>query len=1221
LIINLAFFVTLVVIAFGGVLFLVSYGRGKFTDDGKDWIKAGLLGLLIILCSTLIIDTINPNLHTCKLGILSVINFGNSGGTPTLPPGGFVSYTEIPIGTLTEILLTRTQMCYDFDQEGNPIYHPVQTASGTSEGGGTGEESGANYIAPRDRANCLVLQIDGAQKKAQVISALSDAISKLMNTQCDCNLYGNCQSNPCILGNGLPVGTNELCTAGTCYPSGGACFVDPSTTTPDCCNPNSGVIDPNTGRGLSVKEVIEHGPITLSFDVNGQVTTCSTDPTTGCCTNIVGTETFAGLDEFRCPNPKYPDVPCFGLYVWAHTQIEDVNGMPTAVLTEEKWKQMNLYQQLVFFKENMDSYKQDIQNDVEMLDKARTTLAKCYLAIPYVDLVKTYEATDQKDKIVFTQKLKDEATGEPITDPKTNVPVDSSKYCAGFNYANSSCYKQCNDACPAAGSADNFRAVMEAYQDCSNPNSCLNIYNQRKCPFSSNPDQTFEQCISTCQTGCGTYDYQQAVVECANLCTTGDQDCLNKCQQGSCVDPCSQQYLPCSNEYKFCESQKLEKNSACILDPANTGKCLFGADQFKNCAGQITDQGNSNYCINRAFLCKNGSDEYAGYPDCVDPLATSATNCPSKTDANSCTSTAGCIWNGLKCYQDYSATYLTKNPTTQKCPNPYDPPEDTSFCYGTSADHNTPCITLCPETSKCPGASKCPDCPCDTISQNYKYTTPQKSYAGLASYCILDPKCPPNENCSDPGSGRICIGTASGANTYGSGCSVDEDCPNPKICSFGYCVKPSNACYGTYAQNEQEVKATQIVGPQCNEYSYNDDPLTFYCQDQWWNDPNKEGNNPIPIGKERISPASGEVPVGQTVDDAKNWAAVLIGNADKMEKAIQPLLDQMIKIGRTQVTNPVQNYCKCNAQLETGESICKPDCTGTYERLPDTYSCEPGYTISDPPGTSSSTCTRAYAAEATTTCSGSCSLCLATCPEHWDVICPTPDPKDCFNSLTPAKNEFCNPTGTSCTNPNSTSSCPVLCNACTTAHCGTCNSTAIPSCTTTYSCNPGDDVSGDQCIASSPLIVTTNCKCNVPKCKGKPCLQIVDYLSQLWNYYKQFKTDFVDFYTYMLKEPRSDIMKELTYSRKTVNNCSLVNTAYGANARLLSCTRVEDELISPINNSFIKYDNENFAGYCYGTELGKILTTPKDLTDNWFCAEQYSKDPSTTNNQIYNTRE
>ena len=42
--IDLAIFIAVLVIAFGGVYYLVSYGRGKFTSEAKDWIKAGVLG-------------------------------------------------------------------------------------------------------------------------------------------------------------------------------------------------------------------------------------------------------------------------------------------------------------------------------------------------------------------------------------------------------------------------------------------------------------------------------------------------------------------------------------------------------------------------------------------------------------------------------------------------------------------------------------------------------------------------------------------------------------------------------------------------------------------------------------------------------------------------------------------------------------------------------------------------------------------------------------------------------------------------------------------------------------------------------------------------------------------------------------------------------------------------------------------------------------------------
>src|SRR3989344_5753521 len=45
----LTIIVSVIVVAIGGVYYLASFARGKFTDEGKSWIKSGLLGLLISL--------------------------------------------------------------------------------------------------------------------------------------------------------------------------------------------------------------------------------------------------------------------------------------------------------------------------------------------------------------------------------------------------------------------------------------------------------------------------------------------------------------------------------------------------------------------------------------------------------------------------------------------------------------------------------------------------------------------------------------------------------------------------------------------------------------------------------------------------------------------------------------------------------------------------------------------------------------------------------------------------------------------------------------------------------------------------------------------------------------------------------------------------------------------------------------------------------------------
>ena len=85
----------------------------------------------------------------------------------------------------------------------------------------------------------------------------------------------------------------------------------------------------------------------------------------------------------------------------------------------------------------------------------------------------------------------------------------------------------------------------------------------------------------------------------------------------------------------------------------------------------------------------------------------------------------------------------------------------------------------------------------------------------------------------------------------------------------------------------------------------------------------------------------------------------------------------------------------------------------------------------------------------------------------------------------------------------------------------------------------------------------------------------------------------------------------IDYSRKKMNECSSKINTYDVSTRLLSCTRVEDELIPP-------YSTNTVANHCYGIKRGRALSAPLDLTDDWFCAKKYSQNPSINNNPIYN---
>ncbi len=1017
-IMNLAFLITMIVIAYGGVYYLLSYFGGKFTSEGKEWLKAGITGLLIVMCSALIINTINPGLNKCTLAFLPKIDVSPFSNSPTtLSNAPITVYKEIPVGSLTEKLLTRTMDCYGFDQVGDPINGSQIGGSGGFLGIGKQKTYGPTYLN-HDREDCLIKLIDGAEKKAHMVAGLADEITKLMN-QCNCEGLADepkCDS-ACGGQIGETFGCNQplICPGGSC--NGGDCDGGACAGEKDCCPPG-------------IKDQIEHGDIDVSVDVGGA---------TGgeCKTKIVK---YKGLDEFRCPNPisGAPYKSCENVINFVEEQVM-VKDKPVTIINKTKWKKLNLWQQLAYFRDKIEEFKKSINKDKNKLNEAKATVgsSKCYLTTPYVELLNAYEGTNQKDQIILTRKT--------FTDPVTNKLIDSSKYCQGFNYDNSSCFKKCNDACP-----DTSAQAIARYASCGkcetgdtdclkNQEECIEkAYNSRPCISGPNGSQIFYENSGSNNKSNNTSSSRNdnSVVGISSIsdvirdamndgwdalknipgeiwnAVTGDggngggggggdeegdnegedddndggggggggggessagadnDSCINSCQN-DCSKNCAKEYLKCSNEYAFCESQ-CNNNSECVLDKADS--CLFGSANVQLCANQITDPGNTNYCINNAYLCKNGSDQYAGYQDCV----------------NSGT--------------EYSSSFLYDNKQVQKCPKPYDPVANDKS--------GTACQDLYPETTKCPASSDCPSCPCDQIEGTIKFSTP-----------IPD-------------------------------------------------------SIGTYGTASWAVSAHQIVGPQCNNYSYNDDPLTFYCEDSWWNKPNKEGTSNKPIGDQRFCPKSREVPVGMAVDNAINWANKLVNDADNLKEDIQIMLTQMTVIGDAiKPEKIVRNYCKCNAQFEDRSPVCKTDCL--YK---------------------------------------------------------------------------------------------------------------------------------ESIVLGFPL-----CECVFDPCKGKPCQQMTYYLQLLWNYYKNFKDDFTDFYVTMLKEPRSDVMKQLDYSRQTTDNCSLINSAYGPQARLLSCTRVEDELIPPINTSQIKFNNKTVNSYCYGKEVGKLLN--ESLTDNWFCCEQASKNLELTNQQ------
>ena len=873
-----------IVIIFGGIYYLVSFGRSQYTGEGKDWIKAGILGLFLILGAYLIVYTINPDLAIFRLNGLTPVIVANPIPEMLNPNTPRVYYSEIPIGVLTENTLARTMDCYDFDYNGDPISAPLE-----AEGSGT--IAGPTF-RDHDRADCIAKLAEAAEAKAKLIKNLSDKITSLME-QCRCENSDEegkpicdqtCEKeNPCDRNNDYSgkCETSEDSAKKAGDPCSGncskqSCKFSEETESNSCCPADS-------------KDLIEHGPIKLNLSEE-----CGGEQ-----------KEYKGLDEFRTQLSNISSI--------VERQVQ-ANGKTITVIDEDKWKNLKLIEQLMYFKEKINDLKSKIKSDSDQLSNAKGELGRCLYAMSSIDFLKIYEQTRPEEKIILKNKTYSDAT--------TGSVVDISKYCNGFSYGNSSCFNSCQSLCP--GNPQKDQVCYKGCEQCNPDDSaCLarqktcmeKCYNQRECVKKDNFGN-FEGCIAYCR--------------------------------GQCSNNCANKFSSCSTDITKCQ-QQCEGDSQCLVE--NEGKCIFNPPGLRYCAGSIDNEYYLKDCINSSYLCKNGSNQYAGYPEC--------------------------LWPPFSTGENYSASYIFQHPETQICQNPYAPFEP---------EADTPCIDIYPETSKCPASSNCPECPCGT------------------------------------------------------------------------------------ANSENNV----VVG-QCSEFSYNDDPLTFYCEQNWWD--NTAEKKLTPIGNERFCSKENEIPIGRAVDATEAWADGLIKQLEDVAKNISDMADYVKKIGDE---NP-QSYCKCDSVCENG--------------------------------------------------------------------------KPCFTD------------------------------------CQYANAKVMES---------GNEVE--------------NCICGFKPCAGISCQKMINLLKGgktdncpvekdgIGKYYDKIKKGVKDFNDFIILQNRSDILKELTYSRTKTNECSLVKNANSEQAKILSCKRAEDEIIPPIGRAKTIINGKVIKAHCYGQNLENYGAP--NLADNWFCCEK-----------------
>jgi len=884
---------------------------------------------------------------------------------------------------------------------------------------------------------------------------------------------------------------------------------------------------------------------------------------------------------------------CFGPDAVAYVEEQmtinsgEVDERIVTVINQDKWKGLTLLQQLIYLQQKIKDWPKDtkIQDDLSALTSAEATLNKCYLVVPYVGLL-NYEKELTKNQYEDSTKEKYILLTKKFTDQKTKEEVDSSKYCKDFNYNNSSCLKKCNDACP-----DTSDETVDCYKACGeNDASCIkNCYDTRTCEQTEGNYSNFDECMTDCQT--------------------------------TCQDLCKEKYLECSDGYKFCVGQ-CKNNGQCVRN--NSESCLFNStssNAFINCANNSPDPasddaGNTEYCIQNSYMCNNGSDLYASYPDCLQQKNVRVTPRADKTckdfngSKDSCES-AGCFWSenancsGACSWNDQNQL----SPSNNACSS-FDDENSCSansssgcswdFIYVSGSNSSQIC-----NAAKTSGT----ECVWDPVKLAYRIGQEKKCYLRCSN--IKNP-----EQCDVQ---NTCI--------WNNNTCSDFSCPNLKeqICRIKspQCVWKDNVtCKGECTGTPTKIPPIQQVPPAGFKNCW-------LITDQKYCESSKECTWDF-IKKECL----------------QNYSASYLFENKPSQVCSNPYEDSCLEKYPETSKCPTNSFCPdCPCDTTSQKTLSFPALGGTIgnyitstENILAHQMVAPEcnkYSYNDDPLTF-------YCMDSYTDANGK------TFSGWWnDPTKPAAEEPMGGHTIINLENETEIPVGQTVDDAEKWANDLITTSGIMAQYVQSIinqmkilgkaedapTMVALSSPSDVTPLGPVQNYCG--CMARTDSDVTickTNCLywyapptpwspsfCGTvfKQCSGSPCQQMTNYLQNLWSRIGYFVSndyyiDFANFYAKMIKEPRSDIIKELAYSRKTMSDCSLINSAYDQSIVPFSCTVVQDELVPPIFSNQLNFKGNILDGYCYGQAIDQTLQkTPVDkrvyLTDNWFCVEEREK--------------
>lgn len=225
-------FVVAGVLIYGGILYLTSGGNVKRINSAREKIRYSFLGLLILLSSFLILNTINPQLVKFPLTERGSDSPEPVKEEPTEPGTSTTTFQEMPIGTLTEKLLAKDIDCYrkgekyetmvdcQDNKEVEGLVNQKEARKGycynfDDEGMFRDANSNTEQIDPlteHDRMDCITKFEEPVNMRMKKLEKWSQKIKELTQNGCNCkqcNVDGNCLTGTCA---------HTDCREGSCHP-------------------------------------------------------------------------------------------------------------------------------------------------------------------------------------------------------------------------------------------------------------------------------------------------------------------------------------------------------------------------------------------------------------------------------------------------------------------------------------------------------------------------------------------------------------------------------------------------------------------------------------------------------------------------------------------------------------------------------------------------------------------------------------------------------------------------------------------------------------------------------------------------------------------------------------------------------------------------------------------------------------------------------------------